>query len=909
MKTPGKLLPVLACAVISFIQTSGAVAADFTAIWNGGTGNWSDPLQWNTNPNYPNNTGGITYDAAISHGFANLDVDVVIQRLSLGGSHSSTRLTGSSQLTLNEGLTWTGGDIALGPGGAINLAVGSTSTLTSIPGSNYDFTSGTINNAGNFTLGQTSALFGTNGTINNLASGTWTMKDGSLLGDFGLFNNAGTFVVEKAVNGNAPFVDCVFNNNGTVNLNSATAFNLALYRGGSASGTFNIQTGFGLGFGTISTVVHPYTFTTGAAVIGGGTTTIGDSGSLIIAGNSSIQTSLVNRGTLTVESGATLSLSGAFTQIGATIGTTRLNGGTITSVQPLNLQFGTLTGSGTINGNVNLLSGALTFQLGGTMAGIGANNYDSIGINGSVALGGNLQLTFKSGFENTVTASDKFTVLNSSSPFNGSFANVASGSRLDTTDGFGSFIVGYAGSTVSLTNFLPNTRWLGGSGNWTNGVGWSSNPNFPNNTPSTHYSVAINTGTVTLDANITISRFLLTGGNLTGGNSLTIDDRFIWTAGVLGGSAGSSINLGPKSISTISSGYRVLDGRTINNSGTLTQDTVVSGGLINNLAGATWYLGSHIGSGTFNNSGNLIDTGYAATGLPILNNNGNVRLLARPVGDSTTTLTVSGGSATGTFDVPERTQLLLYTYTFNTGATIAGTGLTSLARNFTVAGNSTISTSLTNFGMVGVDPGVVLTLNGSFTQTQTSSTVPMTQLHGGTITSAQPLNFQGGSLVGSGTINGNVINNAIISPGASAGMLGVNGNISLLNSSKLVMEIGGVTQGIQYDYVAVSGMVGLDGTLELHMLNGFQLKLEPGQIFTLLTSNSLLEGVFDNIANGARLTTSDGLASFQVNYGAGSKYGANNLVLSDPRAVPEPASVLLFVGGALAFTLFRARRR
>ena len=389
-------------------------------------------------------------------------------------------------------MTWTGGDIALGPGGAINLAAGSTSTISSIPGSNYDFTSGTINNAGSFTLGQTAALFGTNGTINNLASGSWTMQNGSELGNFGVFNNAASFTVQKAVNGNAPFIDCVFNNSGTVNLQSTSGFGLSLYRGGSARGTFNVQAGFGLAFGTISTVVHPYTFNTGAAVIGGGTTTIGDSGSLIIAGNSSIQTSLVNRGTLTVESGATLSLSGAFT----TSGTTHLNGGTITTVQPLD-QSGTLTGSGTINGNVNLLGGALTFQLGGTMAGTGTNNYDSISVDGLVALGGNLQLTFKNGFENTITASDKFTVLNSNSPLNGSFANVTSGSRLDTTDGFGSFIVGYAGSTVSLTNFVPNTRWLGGNGNWTNGAGWSSNPDFPNNTPSTHYSVVINTGTVT----------------------------------------------------------------------------------------------------------------------------------------------------------------------------------------------------------------------------------------------------------------------------------------------------------------------------------------------------------------------------------------------------------------------------
>ena len=122
------------------------------------------------------------------------------------------------------------------------------------------------------------------------------------------------------------------------------------------------------------------------------------------------------------------------------------------------------------------------------------------------------------------------------------------------------------------------------------------------------------------------------------------------------------------------------------------------------------------------------------------------------------------------------------------------------------------------------------------------------------------------------------------------------------------MEIGGITQGAQYDYLGVSGEVSFDGILELHMINGFELKLDPKQTFTLLTSTDLT-GAFDNIANGARLTTGDGLASFRVNYGVGSPYGANNLVLSDPRAVPEPASLVLFAGGASVLGIFRFRRR
>jgi len=67
--------------------------------------------------------------------------------------------------------------------------------------------------------------------------------------------------------------------------------------------------------------------------------------------------------------------------------------------------------------------------------------------------------------------------------------------------------------------------------------------------------------------------------------------------------------------------------------------------------------------------------------------------------------------------------------------------------------------------------------------------------------------------------------------------------------------------------------------------------------------------MFANVANGARLTTADGLASFKVNYGDGSPYGADNVVLSDPLVVPEPASLVLFVGGATGLGLVRLRKR
>ena len=133
-----------------------------------------------------------------------------------------------------------------------------------------------------------------------------------------------------------------------------------------------------------------------------------------------------------------------------------------------------------------------------------------------------------------------------------------------------------------------------------------------------------------------------------------------------------------------------------------------------------------------------------------------------------------------------------------------------------------------SFAILVIQKGATLTLTGTFSQPAPplpGETAGTTRLNGGTITSAQPLNFREAVLPAQAQSTADISSNATISPGASAGLLNINGNVSLLASSKLVMEIGGLTQGTQYDYLAVSGLVGLDGTLELHMLNGFQSQL------------------------------------------------------------------------------------
>ncbi len=74
-------------------------------------------------------------------------------------------------------------------------------------------------------------------------------------------------------------------------------------------------------------------------------------------------------------------------------------------------------------------------------------------VNGTVALGGNLVVSFVNSF--VASGRNVFTVLSSTGPFGGVFSNIASGSRLNVADDSGSFLVTYDGNTVVLSDFMP----------------------------------------------------------------------------------------------------------------------------------------------------------------------------------------------------------------------------------------------------------------------------------------------------------------------------------------------------------------------------------------------------------------------------------------------------------------------
>jgi hypothetical protein len=117
-----------------------------------------------------------------------------------------------------------------------------------------------------------------------------------------------------------------------------------------------------------------------------------------------------------------------------------------------------------------------------------------------------------------------------------------------------------------------------------------------------------------------------------------------------------------------------------------------------------------------------------------------------------------------------------------------------------------------------------------------------------------------GRLECSGTIQAPVFNNGEISPGASAGQLLINGTYTQSASGTLQIELDGYLPGSQFDQVVVTGLVTLDGALEVALLANFTPELAGDQRL-IVTPN--LSGTFST----TNLPTLPAAFIFNIVYG------------------------------------------
>ncbi len=150
----------------------------------------------------------------------------------------------------------------------------------------------------------------------------------------------------------------------------------------------------------------------------------------------------------------------------------------------------------------------------------------------------------------------------------------------------------------------------------------------------------------------------------------------------------------------------------------------------------------------------------------------------------------------------------------------------------------------------------------------------------------------GGTLRGNGLIFGTVtvlpggVNQfgGSVFPGASPGLLTIDGDFEQ-TGGLLGIEIAGTTPG-QFDVLKVTGDATLGGDLLLQFIDGFAP--QQGDEFMFLDIGGALSGAFANIRLRGLLPG----FQFDLREGAG---GLTMVALNDGIAVPEPASLALFI--------------
>jgi hypothetical protein len=156
--------------------------------------------------------------------------------------------------------------------------------------------------------------------------------------------------------------------------------------------------------------------------------------------------------------------------------------------------------------------------------------------------------------------------------------------------------------------------------------------------------------------------------------------------------------------------------------------------------------------------------------------------------------------------------------TAGTGTSIVGTGVAlsnaTGGRIDVRAGTLRVDGSFpTNNGTLNVDAGTVFATNGA------------ALINDGTVTGKGTIN------VGAATLT----NNKIVSPGASPGTLVISGNYTQSATGTLIAEIEGVSQGVTYDLLQVTGVANLNGTLTALLSNPLGFVPVPTDAFDVMT--------------------------------------------------------------------------
>ncbi len=714
------------------------------------------------------------------------------------------------------------------------------------------------------------SLAHTGGT--HIIGGNANFNGANVLPDTGLLRVSGGSVSHTGPD----TVDTVLVDGGSFSSNSLTT-----------TGSVNLQSGDF--YGSNTTINGAFTKTTaGTGVIGGsgsGVTLAG--GGTVSAGiltvNGVLSGALVNNATVDVPfsggvvngpvtNNATFNLGGGATLNGATVnaGTIAITSGTVN---------GTVANSGTISSSNSALitanvSGAGNFTANASTTTLsGVNTYTG----GSVTVNSQTNGT-------TDSIQGAWTITNSALNFN----QVVAGTMAGPISGVGGSIVLQGPGFVTLSGnntfdqgvyFNAAGAHLGFGSNSAAGIGGALQGGVA-------FKLSAVGGARTI-ANPLL--FSATQTDFTGTNNLTFTNA---TAKTLSGVA--DILHTSTATTTVAGTFLGQNTTSINvNAGTLVLGALVNNGFrmdgaINVASGATFQMisNSPVKLGPTNlNGGTLI----APSGVAV------------PTGLALTAAgTIQGRVSSEAGSLIEAIGPLTFGDATSFGGFLSNGELREMAKGITILDkNQAVLGSLTEVGTTSL-PGLLTAANGVFVDfgraitgygivAGTNALPQATIINGDAAgnSNVQTLDFTG-YVKGLGTFS-DVVFSGTFSPGLSPAIVPVN-NVAFGATNTLLMEIGGLTPGSQHDQLDIGGTLGLNGLLDVDLINGFNPA--SGNVFNILdgtTSGTFSAFSFPALAPGLSWDTSD-------------LYTVGNL-----KIVPEPSTALLLLSSAFSLALRRRR--
>jgi hypothetical protein len=772
--------------------------------------------------------------------------------------------TNSGSLTLQNGATLSL-TRSFTNSGELNVLTGSTLDLThggfanvdaagSLHGGTYTIGGMVVYNGGDITaIGSTANLtLDGSGLIQNANGGDHNALTGSLA------TNNGTLTLG---NGATLSLMQAFTNDGDLNVLAGSKLDL------TAGGFANVTAGGALNGGT---------YNIGGTLVynGADITAIGSTANLTLNGASGIVMNTsggdhdaltgslaTNNGTLTLENGATLSLTLAFTNNGA------LNAMAGSTLDLTSGGFANVSATGALNGGTYAIGGEILYAghdvtsigstagltVDGSGAIVNATGGDHNALTGSLTtnsgtltVGGGADLTLTQVFTNKGTLN---VLANSTLDLTGGgFGNVSGSGVLRG----GTYTIGgtlnYSGSDIRTIGYATRLT-LNGSGVIVNTTG--SNPDALSNSLTTNY------GKFTLQN----GAYLALGQTFTNHGTLNIQ-------------ASSTLDL-------TGGGFGNVNGSGLLNGGDY------------KIAGSLYYYGSDIvmlgahTSLTLNGSGTIFN--YAtdnSVSETLATNNGKLTLLnganVEPAGTFTNNGSVNVLSGSG---------LVADSITNSGRMTVAGSFLVSGLRIWSAveAGNG-----FANSGDVLIENGTSLTVDsGNYTQTSGFTEV------NGTLNVTEA-DLQGGTLDGTGTIDGTLLNEGgTVTPGDAPGVLTVTNFTQ--TSGDVLFNIEGTLPGMDYSQLLVTNAATFGGDIEFDFA-GFTP--QSNQVYTVIESGLASSGEFAGY-------TIDGLPAgyaADISYNVLDSNGDYDVDVSFVAATPEPASMALMLAGLVLIGLAGRRR-